>query len=303
MNIRLLLSIICMSLLPFTSNAQEAEAELTPEQQQYIEWADNLWSSIPQITGQVELPNNVATLNVPDTFYYLNASDSKKVLEEIWGNPPSQSAGILGMLFPANTTPFEAASWGVTIEYLEDGYVEDNDANTIDYDELLSQMQEETQLASEQRVEQGYEPISLLGWAAAPYYDETSNKLHWAKELQFGDSQQHTLNYNIRILGRKGILVLNFIAGMEQLDEVNQNLQQVLNIAEFNDGSKYEDFDPEIDEYAAYGIGALVAGKMATKAGIFAAALIFLKKFGVFILLGLGAIGRKFFTGKKKDSE
>jgi uncharacterized membrane-anchored protein len=219
---------------------------------------------------------------------------------EVWGNPPSQSESILGMLFPAESTPFDSGSWGVTIEYQQDGYVEDEEADTIDYAELLQQMQEDIELSSQQRVEAGYEPISLVGWAAQPYYDKAENKLHWAKEIKFGDQPENTLNYNIRVLGRKGVLVLNFIAGMEQLDTVNQNVAAVLNIAEFNQGSQYQDFDPEIDEVAAYGIGALVAGKVIAKTGLIAAAILFLKKFGIIIVLAIGAFARKMFSNRKK---
>ena len=159
---------------------------------------------------------------------------------------------MLGILFPAGATPFEGDSWGVTIEYQQDGYVTDEDADEINYDDLLAQMQEDTQLSSEERVTQGYEAISLIGWAAKPYYDEASNKLHWAKELKFGDTPVNTLNYNIRVLGRKGVLVLNFIAGMDQLPLINQNLDTVLTMADFKEGSKYADFNPEIDDCLLY---------------------------------------------------
>jgi uncharacterized membrane-anchored protein len=36
----------------------------------------------------------------------------------------------------------------------------------------------------------------------------------WAKEIRFGDREENTLNYNVRVLGRKCVLVLDFIAGM-----------------------------------------------------------------------------------------
>ena len=37
------------------------------------------------------------------------------------------------------------------------------------------------------------------------------------EQIKFGDTEENTLNYNIRVLGRKGVLVLNFIAGMESI--------------------------------------------------------------------------------------
>jgi uncharacterized membrane-anchored protein len=36
--------------------------------------------------------------------------------------------------------------------------------------------------------------------------------MYWAKEINFGGDSENTLNYNIRVLGRKGVLLLNFIA-------------------------------------------------------------------------------------------
>ncbi|MBN0989006.1 DUF2167 domain-containing protein [Amphritea sp. ZJ14W] len=260
--------------------------------------ARNLLDSLNHQTGKVALPNGVASLDVPDSFYYLSPEDSEKVLVDVWGNLPGTGSETLGMLLPSDTTPYDDNSWGVTIEYEEDGYVSDENADDLDYNELLEQMKKDAQEASKQRVAEGYEPIELIGWASPPYYDKTSNKLYWAKEIKFGSQELHTLNYNIRVLGRKGVLVLNFIAGMDQKSLIDSNLQTVLNMTEFNQGSRYEDFDPSIDKVAAYGIGALVAGKVIAKTGLIAAALIFLKKFGVLFIIGIGALFRKIFKKK-----
>lgn len=285
---------------PQTAPSQETTAaqEMTPEQAQYLLTAKKIWDSLDRRQGEIKLLDGIVTLQVPDKFYYLSPADSETVLTQVWGNPPGAGADTLGMLFPAGTTPFDDGAWGVTIEYEEDGNVSDEDADAIDYDELLGDMQESTREASKQRVAQGYEPIELIGWASKPFYDKTTHKLYWAKEVRFGDSPDHTLNYNIRVLGRKGVLVLNFIAGMDQKAVIDANLDGVLALAEFNQGSRYEDFDPNIDKVAAYGIGALVAGKLAAKAGLFAAALIFLKKFGILIAVGVGAAFRKIFRRK-----
>ena len=274
------------------------EQQLTEEELQYVMKAKQIWDSLDRRQGEVELANGVATLNVPENFYYLSPEDAEKILVQVWGNLPGTGQDTLGMLLPMEASPFSDDSWGVTIWYEEDGYVSDEDAEDLDYDELLSQMKTDTRAVSAERVKQGYEPIELIGWAATPFYDKTSHKLHWAKEVKFGDDPAHTLNYNIRILGRKGVLVLNFIAGMNQKQMIDSNIDTVLAIADFNDGSRYSDFDPSIDEVAAYGIGALVAGKVLAKTGILAAALIFLKKFGVIIFVAIAAFFRKLF-GKK----
>ncbi len=277
------------------------EQTLTAEQQEYLAWAKKLWDSIDRQQGEIKLKNGLATLKVPEGFYYLNPADAQKILVEVWGNPPEMGGNTLGMLFPADSTPFEPTSWGVTIEYEEDGYVSDEDADKIDYQELLQQMKESTVESSKHRVQQGYEPIELVGWASEPFYDKESHKLHWAKEVRFGDQQENTLNYNIRVLGRKGVLVLNFIAGMSQKSVIDNEINKVLAMADFDQGSRYEDFNPDLDTVAAYGIGALVAGKVAAKAGLLAGALILLKKFGVLIVIAFGAIVGKVFKRKKPD--
>ena len=280
-----------------STTEQTGSDQLTAEQEKYFAFAQQLWASLEKKHGEVKLPNGVATLKIPDDFFYLSPGDAEKVLVDIWGNPPGQPT--LGMIFPANTTPFDEGAWAVTVEYEEDGYVSDSDADKINYDELLSQMQDSTREASAVRVSEGYEAIELVGWAAPPFYEKDSHKLHWAKELKFGDEDMHTLNYNIRVLGRKGVLVLNFIASMEQKPLIDASLNSVLAMAEFDQGSRYEDFNPEYDKIAAYGLGALVAGKLIAKTGLFAAALIFLKKFGVIILVGVGALLGKLFKRQK----
>ncbi len=274
--------------------------EMTQQEQEWVNWAKEIWESLDPQTGSIPLPGGVATLVVPENYYYLNPEDAQKVLVEVWGNPPGQQT--LGMLFPSKTTPFDERAWGVTIDYEEDGYVEDSDAADINYDELLEQMQEDTRVASQQRIEAGYDAIELIGWAAPPFYDERAHKLHWAKELAFGPERTRSLNYNIRVLGRKGVLVLNFIAGMDQVSEIESNLDDVLAMAEFDEGSRYEDFDPEYDKIAAYGIGGLIAGKVLAKAGFFAVLLAFAKKFGIILVAAGGALAAKLFK-KKKTAE
>lgn len=278
--------------------AENTSDQMTPEQQQYIEKARKIWQSLDRQTGEITLPDGVATLKVPDSFYYLNPKDSETVLVDVWGNMPGAGTESQGMLMPAGVTPFDDDSWGVTIEYEEDGYVSDEDADEINYDDLLSQMKDDTAEASEERVKQGYEPIELVGWAAHPFYDKQEHKLHWAKEIKFGDSPEDTLNYNIRVLGRKGVLVLNFIAGMSQKETIDSKVDTVMAMAEFNDGYRYEEFDPSIDKVAAYGLGALVAGKVIAKTGLLAAGLILLKKFGIIIFAGLAAVFGKLFRRK-----
>jgi len=235
--------------------------------------------------GEVSLGNGLATMTIPEGYLYLDPRGAAHVLEQIWGNPPDD--GVLGLVMPADITPLHAGGWGLTVHYEEIGYVSDEDAAGQDYDALLRQMQRDTRDENTWRRENGYDNITLVGWAEPPFYDSENRVLYWAKELNFSSMDGNTLNFNIRILGRKGVLVQNFIANIDELPRVKADLPAVLEMTSFTDGNRYVDFDPSLDTVAAVGIGGLIAGKAAAKTGLLAIALLFLKKAWFVLLLPL----------------
>ena len=250
-------------------------------------------------TGNVVIGDNLATISLPENYYYLGPNSSKVVLEDIWGNPPSEPP--LGMIFPRETSPLHDG-WGLTIDYDPMGYVSDSDAEDIDYADLLSEMKQDTLEGNKARRELGYPSITLLGWAEPPRYDAATREFYWAQELQFEGYEANTLNYNVRELGRRGVLVVNFIAGIDQLANVKAALPDVLKMVEFNEGNRYADFIPGTDTVAAVGLGGLVAGKVMAKAGLFVVLLALLKKGGFLIFLPLIWLGKKIFGRGKPAS-
>lgn len=263
-------------------------------------YVDSVEGSFTYQRGEVALSNGVAKLALPTGFKFLDEAQTRQVLVDLWGNPNAE--GCLGMIFPEEDGVLKDGGYAFVIQYDEIGYVEDDDADDMDYAELLTSLQEEEAEENKQRQEQGYEPAYTIGWASEPYYDKTNKVLHWAKEIKFGDSATvNTLNYNVRVLGRKGVLILNAVASMNDLDLVKQHVPDVLNIVQFNEGFRYADFDSKVDDVAAWTIGGLVAGKVLAKAGLFA----LLAKFGGKILLVLGAAGAglwRFFSNRRKDA-
>jgi uncharacterized membrane-anchored protein len=253
--------------------------------------------------GEVVLKNGLATLKIPEGLRFLNGHDAGIVLVKLWGNPPM--ADPLGLLMPANAGPLSAESWAAIITYEEEGYVKDKDAEKIDYTELLKQMQKDTRDANKEREKQGYPTVELVGWAAPPRYDKAVHKLYWAKELKFSAERENTLNYNIRILGRRGVLVLNAVAAMSQLPEIERSAPKILAALDFNPGNRYADFsEASGDKVASYGIAALVAGGVAAKLGLFKGLWVLLlgaKKFVIIGFLALAAWFRKLF-GKAKPA-
>lgn len=251
-------------------------------------------------TGDVELPNKIATLHLGSRFRYLDPSETEKLLVG-WGNPPGSETQ--GAVVPASVEPFSVEGWAVILTYEDEGHIDDAEAAEIDYDDMLKDMKAGTEEENEQRKDAGYEAVHLVGWAEKPRYDATAKKLYWAQELNFEGSENHTLNYEVRVLGREGVLSMNAVASMTQLSQIRSDMGPLIQVAEFNEGQRYADFNPKTDRLAEYGLGALIAGTVAGKLGLFAKLGVFLlafKKviFGVVIALGAGLF--KFF-GKKKD--
>jgi uncharacterized membrane-anchored protein len=253
--------------------------------------------------GKITLEGNIATLDLPPNFHYLGPEDTNKILVDGWGNPPG--AKTLGMILPTDVNPLSAAGWGVIITYDKDGHVKDDDADKINYADLLKDMQEGMVENNKARKEQGYPAMTMIGWAEQPTYDKGQHKLYWAKELQTEGSSDNGLNYNIRVLGREGVLVLNAVSGMEQIAQVKTEMKNVTGFTEFTPGNRYTDFNSNTDKVAEYGIAALVAGGVAAKLGFFGKIFALLLAFKKIIVIGLAVAGSWVYKlfGRKKEEQ
>jgi uncharacterized membrane-anchored protein len=243
----------------------------------------------------------VATLHLGEKYHYLAPAEASQLLQ-MWGNPPDDSTQ--GAIYPANVNPLSESGWAVFLTYLDEGHIDDSDAAEIDYDDLLKDMKDGVESNNEARKDAGYPAMHLVKWAEPPRYDAAAKKLYWAKEIQSEDSKVNALNYDVRVLGREGVLSMQAVAPMDLLTQVRTDMRPLLDVAEFNEGYRYAEFDSKTDRVAAYGLGALIAGGVAAKAGLFAklfAMLLVAKKFVIIGIVALGGLIAKLF-GKKKDS-
>jgi uncharacterized membrane-anchored protein len=251
-------------------------------------------------TGDVVLPNKVVTLHLGEKYRYLDAGETNRLIMA-WGNesyPDSQ-----GAIVPASVDPMTAEGWAVILTYTDDGHVDDSDASEIDYEELLEGMKQGTEEHNEARRAADIPAMHIVGWAEPPRYDAEAKKLYWAKELSLEGVEKHSLNYDVRVLGREGVLSMNAVAGMDQLSQIKADMRPLIDVAEFNPGYRYAEFNKDTDRMAEYGLGALIAGGVAAKLGLFAkigAFFLMFKKFIIIGLLGLGGLVAK-MLGRKKD--
>ena len=264
---------------------------------QFLDESDAFFSTLTPQTGEIKLAKAGATLNMGEDFYFLGSKDARKIIEQHWNNPEDDT--VLGMIFAKGTNQ-DFYNYAVEVKFEKTGYVNDKDAVNIDYDNLLNDLKKSARKSNSQREKLGYPAITVQGWAADPKYDSEMHRLHWAKLLKFDGQDSNTLNYNLRVLGRKGVLQFNFIAEETGLDAVNADLTKVAQIAQFDEGHRYSDFNATTDKVAEYGVAGLIVGGLAAKKlGLIGILLLFLKKGWFLIIAALAFIGKLF---KKKSN-
>lgn len=287
--------------------ADEPQQQLTPQQQARLAKLRRIGESLHPQYGDVKVPVAGATLHLGKDYYFIPAAEARSVLVDAWENPPDTADGVQGIIFPAGTS-FMSDSWAAVISYEDSGFVDDKDAKTTDYNDMLKQAKDADEDDNAARKEKGYAPLHLVGWAQPPYYDQAHHTLVWARELHVEGAPEHTLNYDLRALGRRGVLSMNIIAGMSRLADVRGAAAKLQNIGTFDAGARYQDYQSGSDKLAEYGVGGLVAAGIgvlaAKKLGLIALGLIFIKKFFAIILAGLAGVGawfRRLFGGKKAE--
>lgn len=209
-------------------------------------------------------------------------------------------AEFIGLVVPTT----ETQDWFVTIDYVDSGYIADDDARDWDVDELFTSLQQGTREGNRWREQQGFEPIEVTGWIQEPQYDSARHQLVWSagvRNVGAPESEDQGVNYNTYVLGREGYLSLNLVTSETAISGQKEMMRGLLAATRFNDGRAYADFDSSTDRVAAYGIAALVGGIAAKKLGLLAVIAAFAVKGWKLLLIGgvaLAAAGRK-FLGRK----
>jgi uncharacterized membrane-anchored protein len=290
------LALAVAGLLTALPAAAQQPQPAPSEQQARAARMKAILESLHPVSGDVALPGADAVLHLGKDFYYLPPDEARKVIVDGWGNPPRVADDVLGIVFPTGKT-FLDDTWGAAITYEGSGYVTDKDAQTADYDALLKQLQSGEDEINAKRRQEGYPAQHLVGWAQPPSYDAASHSVVWAQNIAFDGQSDNSLNYDVRMLGRKGVLSLNMITAMSQLDETRRDAEQLARSADFAPGARYADFK-QGDDTAGYGIAGLVAAGLGVvavkKLGLLAILLVFLKKGLVLIVAAFAALGAKF---------
>ena len=247
---------------------------------------------LPQLLGPADGKlGSEATLKIPAGTTFLFEERALAKFYELTGN--IKSAQVRGVLLPADR------SWFVTFKFADDGYVSDEDKDDLDATKILESLQKGQEEGNRHRVAQGLDALTLTGWQTPPKYDSATHNLEWGIKVhaKSGDN----VNYEIRLLGRRGVMSVTLIADEAQIDSLLPTIRSLLQGYAFVTGEDYGSYK-EGDKVAAYGLGGLLGvGTLAVlaKTGILA-------KFWKFIVagvVGIGAFFSRIFGKKKKGAE
>jgi uncharacterized membrane-anchored protein len=235
---------------------------------------------------------SVAQVDLPTGYVFLNGKDYQRLLKAE-GEPVSGSE--LGLMRATNE------NWSVVFEFSDIGYIKDAEKEKLDADKLLASIRSNNEEANKERVRAGNPPLEVIGWEIPPKYDATTHNLEWA--IRGAVQGQPILNYNTRLLGRKGVMEVVLIVKPDQLSETLPTFRNLLGGYSFQTGNSYAEYRAG-DKIAKYGLGALVVGGAAVgaaKLGLFTWALVFLKKGWKLVVVAFAACAgffKKLFSGR-----
>lgn len=211
--------------------------------------------------GRQELPGDIAHLNLPPGYRYLGPDDARKVIVELWGNPPAAAgSSLLGLIIPDGEHLALPDSWAIVVSYNRLGHVSDSDEGRIDFEGLMTRLQSADSESNKARKASGFDTMDLAGWAIAPRYDRENHALFWARRFNVSRQREDTLNYDVRVLGRQGVVSLNAIAGMSRVTDIEDTSPALISMVRFNEGHRYGDFKPASDRKAGLTLSGMVLG-------------------------------------------
>lgn len=253
----------------------------------------------------VILGDKLAVVKLPKEFRFIGPERAIAYLKE----QGSSGEGVLGIIAPQKDSP---ETYFVVCRYEDCGYVTEDDADKINPSDLLNSFKEANKEQNEERIAQKIQPYYVGGWAEPPRYDKASHQMIWAIEVKDVDSAEapvDTINYNTRMLGRRGVLSMNLVTEPKELDLGKAKVATLLQNVKYNKGQTYAEYVPGTDKAAGYGLAGLILGggamAAAAKFGIFGALwkwglgiLLVLKKFIIIGIVGVVAVISKLFKGK-----
>ena len=205
---------------------------------------------------------NVATIDVPAGYLFVPRENMAK-LNQLTGNTDSPSE--LGALFPTN-----GDAWWLVFAFNGEGYIKDDEKDTLDADAILKVRQEGQVEDNKRRKQRGSRALTLVGWEKAPGYDPATHNLTWGLKLSEEGQPGFTINHESRLLGRGGSMSAILIVSADNYAQSVPTYDKLLKGYSFTPGNTYSEYKPG-DKIAEYGLMGLAAGgvlAVAAKSGL-----------------------------------
>jgi uncharacterized membrane-anchored protein len=277
-------------LTSLTSPLHSQEAELSAKDAAALKEYNDFMGSLSWKTEGTGSLGSRAEIAIPEGYRFLGSSDASKLMK-YYGNLSNGSE--LGYISP------DSMEWFAVFEFEDVGYVKEDDKDKLDADEILKQLQEGQKAANKELTSMGRPTLTVLGWHTPPNYNSETKNLEWAIRLSSSDGEQ-ILNYNTKLLGRRGVMNVILVCDEEQLASVIPHHQALLKGFAYKKDESYAAFTKG-DKIAEFGLVGLIAGGgllVAAKSGLLA-------KLWKPIAIGLVAIGafiKRLFKGKTQES-
>ena len=248
--------------------------------------ADNAGPKLNVLRGPAKaVLEGVAQIDIPAGYTFIDGKSTRELMKAL-GEP--SSGHELGLLSPTNR------DWSLIFEFSNIGYVKDDEKDKLDADKLLESIKRGTAEANKERVRAGHRPLEVVGWEVPPKYDSVTHNLEWSVRATSDD--RPILNYNTRLLGRKGVMEVVLIVEPDKLPATLPVFRNLLTGYSFLTGQNYAEFRPG-DKVAKYGLAALVLGGTAVgaaKLGLLGPVLLFFKKAWKLVVVAIAALAASF---------
>lgn len=193
--------------------------------------------------------------------------------------------------------------WGIVVEYVDAGYVDDSDSGQLDADELMQSIRSGTVEQNKHRREMGAPELFVDGWTEQPHYERVHHQLIWGVANHTANGK--IVNFLTNVLGRNGYLVVTLVASPEELDAAKREMTSLLPAIRFRTGARYEDHAAGDKDSGMSLKGLVLAGAglaiiKGAKGGLLITILLALKKAFIVIIAALGGFFRWLFRRKKK---
>jgi uncharacterized membrane-anchored protein len=173
----------------------------------------------------------VAELRVPEGHVFVGGDDIKIVLEAMHNFSSGTEVGLLTNI---------SNNMFLIFRYDEAGYVKDDEKGSLDADAILKSIKEGNERANKERKNRGWEEIRVVGWDKPPYYNDKTNNLEWAIRGRSVDGDG--VNFQTRLLGRKGYMKVTLITGPDQYTAAIDNFRKIESGFAYKPGYRYAEY-------------------------------------------------------------